>query len=212
MEGIIDQSQPEESVSSTSHKKLLAEVVSAILHPIVVPILAYWFLLEMHYPENSSRYLYLGIIFLIFSLVPTFIVIVLKKTGKVSDYDISKRSQRFVPLLIAVAAYFFGFALLNFLNAPHIISGLFLFYSINTVLLMFITLKWKISVHASSFTAPVAVLYVIFGYESLFLLLLTPFLMWSRVHLKAHTFMQTLVGAVLGFGLLYFESWLWLKI
>jgi membrane-associated phospholipid phosphatase len=194
-----------------SIKKNLAELISGVLHPIAVPIAAYWFLLEMQFPENTHRYLYLGIIFLIYTLVPTFMVMFLKKTGRVSDYDISKRSQRVIPLSIAIAAYFIGFIIMKMLQAPHIISGLFLFYALNTVFLMFITLKWKISVHLSSYTAPIAVLYVVFGPWALFLLLLTPLLMWSRIHLKAHTFMQTLAGSVMGFGLLYAEAKIWLN-
>lgn len=212
MEGIIEQNQAEENDSSMSLKKGFAEVVSSILHPIVVPIVAYWYMLEKHFPQNPDKYLYLGMIFLVFSLVPTIMVVALKKSGKITDLDISKRSQRLMPLSIAVTAYFIGFLFLKALDSPQIISGLFLFYSINTMLLMVVTYKWKISVHLSSYTAPVAVLYVMFGEIALLLLILTPLLMWSRVYLKAHTFMQTLTGSVMGFLLLYIEVLVWFRL
>lgn len=193
------------------HKKFLAEFISGVLHPIVVPIFAFWGLLEFGYKEDPNRYIYFAILVLICSLVPSLIVLMLKAKGKISDYDITNREQRAVPFLIAVFPYFVGYLLLEYFHAPRLISGLMLFYTTNTLIIMFITLRWKISVHLSSFSAPIAVLYLQFGPIVLWLLLLAPLLMWSRVHLKAHTPMQTLAGSVLGFALLLLELTWWMN-
>ena len=48
-----------------------------------------------------------------------------------------------------------------------------------------------------------------FGTVSLWLLLLVPVLMWSRIELKAHNFMQTLVGATVGFAVMVAELQWW---
>ncbi|ACF13380.1 conserved hypothetical protein [Chloroherpeton thalassium ATCC 35110] len=196
----------------SNKKKFIAELISSILHPIVVPVVAYWILLEQAFPENSHRYYYLFTLFIFFTVIPSIMVISLKKKGKITDYDISNRSQRAVPLAIAVVAYLIGYLILEHLNAPRIISGLLIFYAMNTLILMLITFRWKISVHLSSFTAPLAVLFVQFGPVVLWALLLTPFLIWSRVFLKAHTLMQAIAGSIMGFLLLFFEISIWLNL
>jgi len=195
-----------------SHKKkFIAELISSVLHPIVVPVIAYWVLLEQAFPNDPNRYLYLFTLFVFFSIVPGVMVFSLKRQGKITDYDISNRSQRAVPLAIAVVAYLIGYLILEYMNAPRIISGLLIFYAMNTLLLMLVTFKWKISVHLSSFTAPLAVLFIQFGAVALWPLFLTPLLMWSRVFLKAHTLMQTVVGSAMGFLLLFVEFSIWLS-
>jgi membrane-associated phospholipid phosphatase len=198
-------------MSHKEPKRFFAELISGVLHPIVVPIFAFWGLLEFGYKNDPNRYVYLAILILICSLVPSLIVVMLKSMGKISDYDISNREQRSVPLLIAVVPYFIGYLLLEYFHAPRMISGLMLFYTANTLVIIFITLRWKISVHLSSYSAPIAVLYLQFGPVVLWLLLLVPLLMWSRVHLKAHTPMQTLAGSALGFTLLLAELTWWMN-
>jgi membrane-associated phospholipid phosphatase len=39
-----------------------------------------------------------------------------------------------------------------------------------------------------------------------------PLLMWSRIYLKAHNFMQTLVGSIIGFLLMYGEFKWWISL
>ncbi len=147
----------------------------------------------------TNMYVYLLVVTVFCSVIPALVVIVLKKMGKVNDYDISKRENRVLPFLIGVVGYFIGTLTLYLLNAPPIIVGFMLCYAINTVLIFFITLVWKISVHVTSLGGPIAAMTYVFGLQSLWLLLLMPPLAWARVHLKAHTPMQTIVGGSLGF-------------
>ena len=70
------------------------------------------------------------------------------------DYDIPERSARARPFMIAIASYLVGFLFLMIINAPVLLSGLMLAYSINTTVMFVITPSWKISVHAAGVTGP----------------------------------------------------------
>ncbi len=177
----------------------LARFISNTLHPIVLPVVTYWAVLFLGFENLEGRYLYLFIAFLICTVAPSVVVIALMKSGKVSDYDISDRKNRTIPLVIGIAVYVLGFFVLKALGAPPIASSFMVCYAVNTLVIMFITFVWKISVHVTSLCGPIAALYVTFGTPMLLLLLLVPPLMWSRIVLKAHTPMQTIAGAALGF-------------
>ncbi|MEI6652539.1 MAG: phosphatase PAP2 family protein, partial [Chlorobiaceae bacterium] len=69
--------------------------------------------------------------------------------------------------------------------------------------------QWKISIHLFTFSSSIALLFMQFGVVALWLLLLVPLLMWSRIFLKAHNFMQTLVGGLVGFAVMVVELQWW---
>jgi membrane-associated phospholipid phosphatase len=188
----------------------LAHLISNTIHPIVLPIVTFWTLMQFGFGEPlNDRYLYLFVVVVFCSVIPSLVVIVLKKMGKVSDYDISRRESRALPFLIGVVGYFVGALTLYLLNAPPIIVGFMLCYAINTMLIFFITLVWKISVHVTSLGGPIAAMTYVFGVQSLWLLLLMLPLAWARVHLKAHTPMQTVAGGTLGFSATLLELVWW---
>ena len=70
-------------------------------------------------------------------------------------------------------------------------------YFVNGLVLMIITLKWKISIHASGITGPFTALIYQLGSTMLPLLLLVIPVAWARVELKAHTIRQVTAGAIL---------------
>ncbi|MFQ3599049.1 MAG: hypothetical protein SNJ55_11080 [Chloroherpetonaceae bacterium] len=188
----------------------LAHFISNTIHPIVLPIVSFWILMRFGFGEPvPNMYVYLLVVAVFCTVTPALVVVVLKKLGKVNDYDISKRENRTLPFLIGVAAYFLGALTLYLLNAPPIIVGFMLCYAINTVLIFFITLVWKISVHVTSLGGPIAAMTYVFGLQSLWLLLLMPPLAWARVRLKAHTPMQTIAGGSLGFSATFLELVWW---
>ncbi|MCS7013063.1 MAG: hypothetical protein RMI34_01230 [Chloroherpetonaceae bacterium] len=187
----------------------LARLISNILHPIVLPVLTYWAVLFLGFENLENRYLYLFIAFLICTVTPAIVVVILLRRGKVNDYDISHRERRTVPFMIGIVVYLIGALIFEALGAPRIASAFMICYAMNTFVVMLITFVWKISVHVTSLGGPIAALYFVFGSPMLMLLLLMPPLMWSRVQLKAHTPMQTLAGAIVGFFLTLLElRWL----
>jgi membrane-associated phospholipid phosphatase len=79
---------------------------------------------------------------------------------------------------------------------------------INTIIYGIITLWWKISIHCAGIAGYLSATTLIFGPRHVILWLIIPLLCWSRIRVKAHTPLQTLVGAVLGGVLTWLEIWL----
>ena len=73
-------------------------------------------------------------------------------------------------------------------------------YTVSTLIVQYITRYWKISTHALGITAPLVVLTLLYGNETLPFLVLIPMVGWARVYLKAHTVMQVIAGDLLGMG------------
>ena len=186
-----------------------ASLISWVISPVFVAPAAYFFVAVLGFKDDPARWDYLLVLFLASTIVPILLIYGLKKIGKVSDYNITFREQRFLPLLVMVGVNFLGYELMQQLAAPRIFTGILLFNAVNTVLILLITLQWKISIHLLTLASSIALLYLQFGAVAFWLLFLVPVLMWSRIYLKAHTFMQTLVGGLIGFLIMYAELKWW---
>ncbi len=186
-----------------------ASLLSWVISPVVVAPAAYC-IVASGFKSDPSRWDYLIVLFLASTIVPMLLIYGLKKIGKVSDYNITFREQRFLPLLVMIGVNFLGYELMQQLDAPRIFTGILLFNAVNTVLILLITLQWKISIHLLSLTSSIALVYLQFGDVAIWYFLLVPVLMWSRIYLKAHTFMQTLVGSLVGFLVMYAELKWWI--
>jgi len=189
-----------------------ASLVSWIVSPVVVAPAVYLFIVFFGYSSSPRHLSWFIVLFLSATVAPMFLIYGLKKIGRVSDYNITFREQRFLPLLVLVGVNMVGYELMKQIDAPRFLSAILLFNAVNTVFILLVTLQWKISIHLFSLTSSIALLVLSFGVQSLWLLLFVPLLMWSRIHLKAHNFMQTLVGSLIGFLLMYGEFKWWLSL
>ena len=186
-----------------------ANLISWVISPIVVAPAAYIAIVLLGFGHDVKSMSYLMVLFFSSTIIPIFLITGLKKIGKVSDYNITFREQRFIPLLVLVAVNVLGYEFMKQLHPPRLLTGILLFNAVNTVFILLITLQWKISIHLFTFTSSAALLFMQFGNRSLFILLLLPLLMWSRIFLKAHNFAQTLAGGIFGFILMLVELKWW---
>jgi len=189
-----------------------ASLVSWVISPVVVAPAVYLCIVQNGYSAKPHHIDWFFVLFLSATIAPMFLILGLKKIGKVSDYNITFREQRFLPLLVLVGVNLVGYELMTQLDAPRFLSGILLFNAVNTVFILLVTLQWKISIHLFSLTSSIALLVLSLGAPALALLALVPLLMWSRVYLNAHNFMQTLVGGLIGFCLMYGEFKWWLSL
>ncbi len=187
-----------------------ASLISWVISPVVVAPAAYLLIILYGFQEDPFRIHYLIVLFLASTIVPMMLIYGLKKIGRISDYNITFREQRFLPLLVMVGVNALGYEVMTQLDAPRIFTGILLFNAVNMVLVLLITLQWKISIHLLTLTASIALLFMQFGLSVLWILCLVPLLMWSRIYLKAHSFMQTLVGGIIGFLIMYVELTWWI--
>ncbi len=186
-----------------------ANFISWVISPVVVAPVAYYVIVMRGYGSDVNSVAYLTVLFFSSTIVPIFLISGLKKIGKISDFNISFREQRFLPLLVLVAVNALGYEFMKTLHPPKLLTGILLFNAVNMVFILLITLQWKISIHLFTFSSSIALLFMQFGVATLLCLLLVPLLMWSRIFLKAHNFMQTLVGGTVGFAVMYAELKWW---
>jgi len=186
-----------------------ANFISWVISPVVVAPVAYYAIVMRGYGNDVNSGAYLTVLFFSSTIVPIFLISGLKKIGKISDFNIPFREQRFLPLLVLVAVNALGYEFMKTLHPPKLLTGILLFNAVNMVFILLVTLQWKISIHLFTFSSSIALLFMQFGAVALLCLLFVPLLMWSRIFLKAHNFMQTLVGGIVGFAVMYAELKWW---
>jgi len=192
-----------------SYLHRVAVALSWIISPVVMAPTAYAAIVMLGFADDPNRLSYMMVLLFASTLAPVLLISGLKKTGKISDYNITFREQRFLPLLALVGVNALGYELMQQLVAPRLLGGILLFNAFNMIVILLITLQWKISIHLFTLTSSIALLFVQFGSPVLLLIPLVPILMWSRIVLKAHNFMQTLVGGVVGFAVTFAELTWW---
>ncbi len=151
--------------------------------------------------------------FILYLLSPILPYLILRKMGKVTDYEFTNRKER--PPYFTTISLLFGilFLLITTLN----IEALTLTrVSLNIFLVSFvitlITFFWKISGHMTYSTILFITLVYLFPSTPslMFLFVLTPIIAWSRIVLNKHTPTQVILGTLITLSisiLIYWPFW-----
>jgi len=183
----------------------LAKVISNVFVPPVATATAF-LLLCLHYATNIVQFAFWFIICLIFAaILPMMYVIHLELNGQVSQLLIPIKEQRNKPYLFGMLCYAIGLILLILLRVPILIVALMFCYLTNTAATFIINRYWKISAHTMGVAGPLICLSFVWPKSVLPVYLLIPIVAWARVHLQAHTTMQTIAGALLGLLLTFIQ-------
>ena len=196
------------------NKLKIAKSISTITNPPIITIPLFLIICAILSFENGSfdfsKFIVLELISLVFSsLLPLAIILFWAKKLN-TDRDISNRSDRYIPLIVGIVSYFIGFLICLFLNLDNFLTLLLLCYSVNTGVVLLFTTQWKISVHTTGLSGPVAALILLLGPIGSLLGILYPMVIWSRVLLKKHTLSQAICGGVQGFFLTVLEMYLFM--
>jgi len=142
-------------------------------------------------------------------LVPTLFIVWLLRQGKITDFDVYVRKQRFWPYVISLSCGALTWVVMSVGGAPQmflVLSGAAVGQGLT---LFLINTRWKISAHAAG-TASFAVLsWQLLGSGGLPLLLIIPLVAWSRLRLHRHTFGQVVAGSALGAAFIFGALHLW---
>ena len=196
------------------NKQKVAKAISAVTNPPIICIPLFLIICTVLSFENGtfniSKFAVLEIISLIFTSALPLAIILLwaKRIG--TDRDISNRSDRYMPLIIGIVSYIIGFMICLVFNLDHFLTALLLCYATNTGVVLLFTIKWKISVHTTALSGPVAALILLLGPLGAIFGVIYPVLIWSRVLLKKHTLAQAISGGVQGFFLTVLEMYLFI--
>jgi membrane-associated phospholipid phosphatase len=139
----------------------------------------------------GAVYVVLGVLF------PFLYVVWSVMRGQITDIHIRLREQRRRPLLVTLICAGVGWLVLVVGAAPAGMTTVAATLWLQVVVIFFVTLRWKISVHTAAAAGGATLIWTLLG-TALPFLLVVPLIAWSRVRLRHHTLPQTLAGALLG--------------
>ncbi len=179
----------------------IARHISNILAPatISVPMI----LLVAFYRASSlaSALAYAGLTLFFLSIGPFTYILIGVRLGKLSDVDVSKRSERVGPFIFGLISVCLGWFALVLTHGPAPLISTVIVTAISGLIMLVITLWWKISLHASSLGAAATILTVLYGSVMLPTFALLVLVSWSRVVLRRHTLAQVIAGSLLSIAL-----------
>lgn len=171
--------------------EVFAEIISLTLHPATAFLFASYTLIT-HFGLAKTDYILAVSPFIVLTGLYIILTVFVEKK---SDLDFSDVKTRPPMLSIASLGLLISIIMARFI-APEINLAL---ERILIILIMttIISMYWKISVHAISFSiaAFLAVRYLSEMYFLLFLLL--PLLYWARIYLRKHELLQLIIGSII---------------
>lgn len=188
-----------------------AHLLTFVLNPLMMPGLLFG-LLVAHFGGAAGQigwFTAVGLVF--FCFIPLFHVLWLVRRHKAATVEVRDQGQRTGPFIGSTVAALAAFVVVVLTASPEsqLVVALAAFYPFNTLLLLLINLRWKISIHMTGLTgfvgvsllvallwpSPTAVFRLSWAVP---LLLLVPLLMWARVRVGAHTWGQVVGGTLFG--------------
>ena len=184
-------------------KYILSKTISVVLHPLFVP--TYSIASILIYLKAAWQYTMVAtaLCFILTCLCPLLEIWLRVRAGKLTSIELYEQKERTIPYLISMLCMALWCLFAYNLELPMTIVGIYITCTVLLLVVMLINLKWKISIHLTSFGAYAGMMAIITfraGYMWLFplLLLVALLLMYARIYLKAHTPRQVVVGFLLG--------------
>ena len=175
----------------------IAVAISVLLSPFLVPAASILLVVYIYAVTLRQAILWPLIIILFISVLPSLFVLMLFRLGQISDIQLTVREQRLKPLFFSIASALVGSSILHLVDAPQEIVWICIAYVINGVVFTLITPLWKISFHSGVTAGCVTALTLLVNGQLAWLFLLLPLIAWARVYRRRHTFLQTVVAALI---------------
>ncbi len=174
----------------------IAHYISNILAPVTISLPFVFLVAFYHAQDLLAAFIYACITLFFLSFGPLLYIIIGVRLGKLSDMDVSRRAERAGPLLFGILSVTIGWLVLAHINGPKNLQTVLIITAVSGVVMMVITLRWKISIHASSMGGAATMLTALYGAVMLPLFVLVALVSWSRVALHRHTKAQVVTGSL----------------
>lgn len=204
----------------------LALGATYVLNPLIMPVVGMAVVARIAGALQAQVAAVIAVGTIFFAVGPLAVVISLLRRGRVDSIEIRNRRARIRPLAVGMGMFAAGAYVLSLLNVPgsRMIVGLAVLLVLNTFLILLITLRWKVSLHAAGAGGLVGLLLFLnfaplgqsipsaaLAVPTVLAIIALPVVMWSRLRLHAHTPAQVTVGALFGIFLSPMELYsLWL--
>jgi hypothetical protein len=182
----------------TGRPQELARTVTNALNPFVI-FTALYALVALDEAGVSRGLLYLALELLAAAAVAGYVHF-MRRHSRVGDFWISARAERLTPALFLLAAFVALLATLVLFDAPQNLFLLTLSMGVASAAIALVTLLWKASAHCTVAGHAAAAGLLLLGPLGMVFVLALPFMLWSRIVLKAHSPLQALAGAAVGAG------------
>jgi membrane-associated phospholipid phosphatase len=185
----------------------VAKIISTVLNPFVTSLTLFVVLADVRSNGSHDFWILLFNSAFFTSILPMLFIFWLYATDRISDLDMSIRTERERVFIAFVIFFALGALDLWVIHAPAIMTASMAAYVASLLIVQWITRYWKISTHALGITAPLIALTVLFGDRPAPFYVLIPLVGWSRVYLRAHTLLQVIAGTLLAVttSLLFFR-------
>lgn len=190
---------------------ILSNALSILLHPIFIPtygMIMYIATMQFRFTSLPTTYmlLCLGGTFILTSVIPLVLMMLLKKHGQISSFQLSNAKERTTPYIYTLICFgFWCFFLKVSMRLPLVLFVVAIGATIAILLITIVNHWWKISAHLTAMggllggICSIALTYSILPTTliicTLFISLL---LMYARLYVNAHTPLQVVCGYILG--------------
>ncbi len=180
-------------------KKILARFFSYIFHPVLFFLIMPFFIV---YKETASglyaiKWMIFSSVFILFG-----VMIILFETieGDFSDFDISKKGERFKFYIILAVLGLVYFSLSLFFKGIFFpLSLISLSILLGIIVFAFVNRFVKASIHTAVIFAFVISMSLMYGVTAFLLSFwMIPLVAWARIYEKKHTAWEVLLGGFLG--------------
>lgn len=195
--------------------RTVAKIISIVFNPLLMPTYALLILFATNtyftfLPFEAKKAIFLTT-FISTCLLPLAFIPLFMYQKLIRNINMEDKKERLLPFSMVTILYFLSYFLMNHMGVPPTILKIILAGGILILIIVFITIRWKISVHMAGIGALTATLFaftIILKADFLLFLLASLFIAGilgtARMVLKAHSPQEVYAGFLLGAAVLSF--------
>ncbi len=187
----------------------LATITSYLFHPVFMPLIGLLIILNsgiysVELPGEFKSYLYLmtGLCTLV---LPLSFLPVLIYFQYVKEITIGERRERLIPLFFTTICFYAGYYFVSRFSPVKVINLFLLSSTLVVMLLLIISLVWKISIHSAGIGGIMGLIFILsvsYSVDMTFFMsaaiLISGIIITARLVLNTHTLLELLAGYLLG--------------
>ncbi len=179
----------------------IAKTISIITSPAVLGFVSVYL---MGVEVNSPDFWPWAIAYATYGVaLPIVYLLYLMHKGEISDFHMRDRAERIKPMKAILLIFSSASLIFYFLDAPYVLQVFTYVGALQAIVMLLITMRWKISGHGAGAAAFSLLLVGLYGPTAAPAFLLIPVVIWARVYTDRHDLRQTIVGAIAGFAFMY---------
>lgn len=210
---------PPQTLPTVAPGYWIARTISYAISPVTLAPLLFGLVTAQAGATGYEVALAVGVGLVFFGIVPVVYLVWLVQRGAVLSIDVRDRRRRLRPFLVSIGSNVIGIAFtLTSEGAGVRLAAVLMACSVlNAIILLLITLQWKISIHNAAAAGFAAVLaFAMQAWSSSLIgpvmvvlaFLLVPLVAWARLRTAVHTRGQVAAGVAFGLVVPVAELWL----